>query len=500
MRRRIHNITLALTLALAIVLVPFHGPSVNRAHALSLGGLGGGEAVRVVSDTSTTNIMNTIKATLSEVSNAVSAAAQQSLVLKEFTLDGIARSLSQNALNQLTAGMINWVNGGMNGSPSFVTNLEEFLQNVADETAGEFIYGPELDRLCEPIRFEVKAALLTQYTEEERGTYTPQCTLDKVAGADAEAFMAGDFDKGGWRAFFELTVGSNNDPVKAYFDGQVKLAEETAKAEERKNQELAWSGGFLNKEACQLIQTATGFSRKRCETLTPGALVRDTLSYFVGELPAQRLLQIDEFNEVFTALSGSLSNLALQGTFGLLGLGGSNKYSDNRFGTGSQSYVDALFNEQYVIDQGPAGNAIKEAIAAEEGYQDIQLDIIDAVDDLEEQIEEGEEEYPECFALELDEEFEEDREDAEENLEVSDLVLDVLVDMDTKLATATTTAAQDAVYKQYFALEQNNLIRTKYDNQKLRTEFYELNFMTRVDDFQVLIEREMDRCEAREGV
>lgn len=486
MSAKLHNFILATTVVM-MLFAPLRGiqPSVANAQF----GFGGGDTVIEVGP-------NLIKNTLSEISNAIAAGAQKSLALKEFSLDAIARNLTQNALNQLTADMIKWVNGGMNGNPAFVTNLEEYMQNVVDETAGEFIYGEELSNLCEPVRFQVTAAILTQYVEEGRGTYTPQCTLDDVNGVDIEAFVSGEeFGDSGWLAFFELTVGSNNDPIKAYFNGVAELDERTEAAKERESQELAWSGGFLSKESCRFIEGATGFSRKRCETLTPGALVRDTLSYFVGELPAQRLLQIDELNEVFTSLSSSLSNMALGGTYGLLGLGGNSQYSDNRFGTGNQSYLDALAADQFMLDDGPTENAIEEAIAAEEEYQEIQQEIIDAVDELEEQIEEAEEDNPSCFDLELDDDLADDRDNAEENLEVSNLVLDVLTDIETRLASATTTAAQNVAYQHYFELEKNDLIRTEYDNGKLRLEFLDYDFTPRLEAFEAELEHEIDQCE-----
>ncbi|MEX0930994.1 MAG: hypothetical protein WDZ68_01735, partial [Candidatus Paceibacterota bacterium] len=219
------------------ILAPFGQQGIQKVEA---------QAVTIVSDVSTTGLTNLVKNTLSEISSAATALGMDSLVLKEFTLDGIARNVAQTALNQVTADMINWVNSGFNGSPAFVQNLGEFLLNIADRTAGEFITGPELERLCEPVRLSVRTALLKQYSEEGRSSYTPQCTLEEIPGVDTAAFMAGDFSSGGWYAFFELTVGSNNDPIKAYLDGQSKLYAKTTDAKNIQQQELQWADGFLS--------------------------------------------------------------------------------------------------------------------------------------------------------------------------------------------------------------------------------------------------------------
>lgn len=473
----------------------------ERVHA-GAGGIGGGEAVVVVSDMSPAGTINPIKNTLSEISNAFMLGIQQSLNLKEFTLDAIARNVAQTALNQLTADMVNWINGGMNGEPSFVTDLDAYLLGVADEAVGSFIYGTDLDALCEPIRFQVKAAILTQYTQDTRGSYTgrdtPQCSLDDMfeVDVDVEAFREGEFSQGGWGAYFELGIGSNNDLIKAYFDSSVESNTRARDAQLLAQEELRWGDGFLGKKACTFIETATGFAQRECETITPPALVRDTLAYFVGELPAQRLLQIDEFNEAFTALGASLTNQAIAGTFGLLGLGGNEKYSDARFGDGSQSYLDALRDEQFLISGsgGETAREIFEAIEAETTYQALQQSILDDIADLEEALEEGEERYPQCFDLELSDELEDDKAEAETNIETSVAVMAALQELETAFRNATSTEAENRAYQTYAELQARGFIQTEFENERVRLDFIEYEFQPRVEAFEAEIEEELDRC------
>lgn len=478
------------TLLLCIALFVFSG--VPRAEAG--GGIGGAVtgSVSIIADNSATSRINTIKNTLSEISSAISANAQSSLLLKEMTLDGIARNVAQSALNQLTADMINWVNGGFDGEPAFITNFEDYMSRVADEAAGEFIYGAELENLCEPVKFQVQATLLAQYAETGRGeTYTPQCTLENI-GVDVEAFVGGDYDAGGIVALFELTVGNNNDTVKAYYQAKGQLDKEIARSQDAARTEANWNDGFLSKKACQTIESSTGFPIERCETLTPGSLISDTLSYYMGELPAQRLLNIDEFNEVFGSLASNLTNQAIQGTFGLLGLGGNSRYSDSRFGDGSQTYAAALRNEQTNING--VSDAITKALDAERSYLELQEDILEDIEALEDELADAAEDEGSCFDLDLSDELTTDKENAEKNIETSTELITILEEMETKLDGASSAAEQNAVYEQYFVLETNDLIKTSYDVTKLRTEFVNETFADRVEAFEEAIDEERASC------
>lgn len=493
MRARYPNKILVSTVAIVAMIMPFNHAGVLVAEAQAEL-LGGAYPVAVVGDVSNTSLTNLVKNTLSEISNAATALSLESLVLKEFTLDGIARNVAQSALNQVTADMIKWVNSGFNGSPAFVTNLGEFLLNVSDKAAGEFISGQALDNLCEPSRFQVKTAALIQYTEEARGTYTPQCTLENVPGVNIEEFVQGDFSKGGWHAFFELTVGNNNDPTKAYLDAITKRNEITQNAKELQQQELGWGDGFLSPKTCETIENATGFSKERCQTTTPGAIIRDALAFHIGEVPALRLLEINEVDQALSGLASSLTNQAISGTFGLLGLGGNSQFSNNTFGNGSQSYADALASVQLQAGVGTSRNPFSEPVAAEEEYAAMQREIIKSIEDLGTEAEDRENESPACFDFELPETLETDLEDAKLNLQVSLVVLEALKELETQYANAPSGAVQNALFEQYQELRAAGLLRTKYENAQLRIEFIDFVLADRLALAQAGIDTEAESC------
>ena len=58
--------------------------------------------------------------------------------------DCMARTVAKVAIQQMTVSIVNWINSGFNGKPSFVQNYQQFFNNVADQAAGEFIRGSSL--------------------------------------------------------------------------------------------------------------------------------------------------------------------------------------------------------------------------------------------------------------------------------------------------------------------------------------------------------------------
>jgi hypothetical protein len=488
------------TALLMVVLSPI---AASHAHALSLGNLLGGvtgQRVTIVGDISPAMTKNTTAALLSEISTGITAGVNAALKLKELTLDGLAWGVAQNALNQMTADLLNWVNGGFNGEPAFVTNLDDFLQNIADETAGQVIFGPDIDRLCEPVQFDVRSTLYLQVINERNGgsgtvVHESQCTINDIPGADFKAFVeTGDFSKGGLRALFELTVGGTNDPMKAFLNERIRVNNEIAANQANATREADWGDGYLPKKNCETINSATGFSIKNCTNTTMGSVLRDTVSYMVGQLPAERLLNVDEVNEVIGGLAQNLLNQTLQGSFGLLGLGSNSKYSQNTFGSGSQSYADALRNDQSTSNIQVSGSELSAALTANNEFLEQQKDILEKIGDLEDRLAEGKDQYPSCFDLELSDDLQTDRDNAETNLTIIVKVIDVLQQMLKLAGAGAPVDQQNAVYQQYAKLQSEGLVKTSYDTQKLSL-YIDGDFANKVAEFNAKIDAELNSCD-----
>jgi len=468
--------------------------SPTPAHAqFGIGGLIGGagaERVHVVADSSGNLVANQTTQFNTTAINAI----QTKLGFKELTLDGIAWSLVKNVAQQMTSSIINWINSGFQGSPAFLTNLDRFLLDIADQTAGEFIYGSELNFLCEPIEFQVRVALELQYKKSGRGNYEPQCTLTDVSN-NISNFLNGDFSQGGWPAFFELTVGSNNDPNKAFFSASSELNARIEYTQDGEKKLLEFGSGLFSMKVCDTVNDSNGQPREECDITTPGKVIEGVLTFEVGEKGSQTLLQADEFNEIVSALLGQLANQALSGANGLLGLGGNSRYSNNTFGSNSnQSFLSAIASEDISAQQDLSNNAIAEAISAEKTYANLQEDILDEIADVEDQLEEGESDYPSCFSLELSEELLSIKEDAEANAEVSYSTLEILENMNS-VFTAAPATQKIAVLDVFMQLEDSGVLRTAVENEELRITFIEWTLVATIAEFEDEIDAEINSCD-----
>ena len=69
----------------------------------------------------------------------------EALILKEFTLDSLARNQAQKLQQQLTSDMIKMIGGqlpGQNGEIPIIQNYSDHYLQVMDEAAGGIIFGP----------------------------------------------------------------------------------------------------------------------------------------------------------------------------------------------------------------------------------------------------------------------------------------------------------------------------------------------------------------------
>ncbi|MFT7507134.1 MAG: hypothetical protein ACI92I_000273 [Acidimicrobiales bacterium] len=333
---------------------------VQKAEAL----FGIGDAVFVVGGS------GTIQETLSAASNAITAGIQEAFFIKEFTLDPIFHGLAKMVLKSMTQSILTWINSGFQGSPAFVTDLGQFLQDAADQVVGDFIYNdPALNFLCSPFQLDVKIALAETYQAQSSGedfASEAQCTLSDVTD-NVEGFLNGSFSQGGWDSWFEVTQNPSNTPTGAYLAAEAEMHARIVNEQGQAIKELDWGDGFLSFKVCD----DTNGSGKNCNISTPGTVIANQINKTLGA-GQDELIAADEVNEIISALFAQLAKQAITGINGLLGLGGS-QYSDSSFGDGSQSYLDALGNER----GGTSGlDPMLKAIENEEEHYDLQRDVL----------------------------------------------------------------------------------------------------------------------------
>ena len=221
--------------------------------------------------------------------------------LKDISLDVIAWALAEEAKNALIADMINWVNSGFDGNPAFIQNPLRFAQSISDETTVAFISTADQFLSDAPFGDTVVNGLIYSYADNY---FSQPYDLDNYSD-DPEAFLAGDFSKGGWEAWVATTENPNNSFLGSYLE-----AKETQQAtiQEAKGQEFSkayWGDGFRS------VEDASG------NILTPGNLIQGQLEQMLGS-GIRSLENADELSEVITALVGTFMNQVFSST-GLVG-------------------------------------------------------------------------------------------------------------------------------------------------------------------------------------
>lgn len=371
-KNKIGGLLITSVLCVSLLMAPFsHTGHIQNAEA-QLGPISFSGGINV------TDIGQTLVNTLSQLS---SAALEQ----KELVIDPLFYQIAQQALQQMTNDILTFVNSGFDGEPAFITDLSEYLQEAEDDVAGEFIYGDELSSLCEPFQLDVRLELSEQHRKESGYVeYKDQvtCTLNGYSN-NMEAFLSGDFNAGGWSAWFETSLNPQNTSLGAKLATGMKLDEKKETAKDLKLEEYQKNDGFKDLVACDA-------SGDNCKVTTPGNMIKDQAS-FALTLPGLSLLNADEMNESIGALFGNLANQALTGVNGLLGLS-----ANASFGvSGNLSYLDAIQEEGVNNSQTGLGNGnkIQQALITETKVLEMQLAIVTQVDDVVTLFEEKREPY-----------------------------------------------------------------------------------------------------------
>ncbi len=242
----------------------------------------------------------------------------------------ILNVLAKAALQQITASVVNWINSGFNGSPSFVSNYQQFFTNVADLAAGQFIQGSGLSFLCSPFKQQIKIAIAQSYANRN----AQSCTLSKVIN-NVNSFMNGNFSQGGWGGLLSVTTQPTNNPYGAYSYGQIGLSNAQSSALSNAKSNISPTG-FLNmtQQSCS-GNTSYGSSVTSgqnsqaaqvscppgctCKVTTPGTIIEGTLQKSLGS-SIDQLGLASSLDQIISALTTQLITKALQG--GLSNLSG----------------------------------------------------------------------------------------------------------------------------------------------------------------------------------
>lgn len=283
------------------------------------------------------DVKNAVEGTLRTIDSA-----QQ--FLKAFSLDSIAWAIAKQILSNMAASIVDWINSGFEGSPAFVQDLGGFLQEAADTAIGRYIndIGGLGSFVCSPFRLDVQFAVALTFDVERDGR---TCTLTDIID-NFEGFIAGErsFADGGWEDWFELTREPDSTPYGAILTAQTEARAAIVNARGEQLDLLDFGEGFLSFEQCREIDTADG-DEEECWITKPGRVISDALTFQLETGPLS-LIEADEINEIVGALLTQLTQKAITGTAGLLGLseGTSATYSGYSRGSFVADLADGRIN------------------------------------------------------------------------------------------------------------------------------------------------------------
>lgn len=249
-------------------------------------------------------------------------------------LDGLAWTVAKVAIQTMTKSIVNWINGGFEGSPAFETDLNNSLRRLGDGVAqqvlkelasNEKIHSPFVEKLVTKV-----GAGYYLYSGRDAIASKLRYTLDQ-SSADDKAFLAGDFQQGGWNAWFSAFMEPANNPYGAQMIASQELASAISNKANTYTQELGWGSGFLSwkgdcidaapassagQNAGQTAEATTKLSdAKEClnhKTETPGSVIEQTLIPNLNS-PLHQLELADSINEIVGALASQLVSKVIGG-------------------------------------------------------------------------------------------------------------------------------------------------------------------------------------------
>jgi len=181
-----------------------------------------------------------------------------------------------------------------------------------------------------------------------------------------QAFIDGDFQEGGWEAFYHQAENPNASPVGAYLEQRDNLRQRIQQAENTNIEELSNNNGWISEVACpgdgDLSTTTNSCVDKDGNTLsepaikTPGNTVNEIINNTVGS-DQRRLELADEVNEIVGALADQLVSQVIGGGTG----GGGEDDTKGLFSQAAQEKSDALGNFADAADpDSDYGNQLQE--------------------------------------------------------------------------------------------------------------------------------------------
>lgn len=290
--------------------------------------------------------VNTIDAVVAFETGTANAGTE----FKSCFLRTLTKIIAKTMLHTFTQSIVKWINTGFQGSPSFVTNPEGFLSDIADQTIGRVIEDIS-PLLCSPFRLDIRFALglnLSLNTKEE-----VHCKLsDVIANVRGayDGFVAGAAGSGNLSNWIHIAGTQQNNPYGAYIATTNRVSASITTATGQQIKLLDWGKGFKSWRSCKRwgpdVKDANhkvirkGPCIEEGPIKTPGSIIQEQTTGALGTT-FRELELADEIDEIVGALINQLLVKAITGAGGLLGA------SKGDITSGGQSAADALLTDPY---------------------------------------------------------------------------------------------------------------------------------------------------------
>ncbi len=268
--------------------------------------------------------------------NSIIASQTSSLVKKEGCLDALMKQVVKSIIKDITKSTVDWINTGFEGSPLYVQDPGVFIYSISDAQFGGFM--DDYNTLI-PDEHPFKNVVARALVDAQNDVFDPQYTLDEATGGpqNTRDFLEGDFSKGGWDAWYELTQNPANNPYGLALESQEEVNRRINRAITEEFTLLDWGDGFRSIRECREYNS-DGNCVEYGDIITPGQVVESQLEQVLGT-DIRQLELADEINEILGALTGQLI-AEVTSPLGLLGSTG-----DGSSGLGfSTNQFDAEFN------------------------------------------------------------------------------------------------------------------------------------------------------------
>lgn len=337
---------------------------------------------------------------------------------REGCLDAIAYNIAKEVLNQLSDATLKWVESrftefGQKGNEAFVGNVDDFLSNVGQQTFNRFMNevtaaDSPLRDVCSTFSRDILEQVGQDYFQENQAPAgmawssgllpststlrdaTTNCSFGNLEEGSMQAFLDGNFQEGGWKAYRSMVQNPKSNPVGAYMESKDDLKQRIQQAKNTNLTELSNNGGWISEVACpdgSLSTTTNSCTNENGKTIsepairTPGNVVNEVINSTVTS-DQRRLELANEVNEIVGALADQLVSQVIGGGTGG-GSGGSSDSTKGLFSTAAQEKSDALGNFSEAAE-GDYGNQLKEEYVRKTLDEQITLeqDLLSIVEDL----------------------------------------------------------------------------------------------------------------------